>query len=162
VTPKQKRFIDEYLIDLNATQAAIRAGYAESSAMDVGRRLVRKSPIQSEISRRQSQGQEKAIVTREQVLRELVAIGMSDVRKLYEEDGNLKPITELDDATAASIAGIETVTEVSGRGEDREVSYVRKVKRFDKNKALELLGRHLGLWEEKPAGGNIFNIQINM
>jgi len=162
MTPKQKRFVDEYLIDLNATQAAIRAGYAESSASDIGRQLLRKTPVASEIALRQTQIETKAIVTREEVLRELRAIGMADIRKIYDADGNLKPIGDLDDETAAAIAGVETVTEVSGRGEDREVSIVRKVKRFDKNKALELLGRHLGLWEDKGSQLSVFNIQINL
>lgn len=163
MTPKQRRFVDEYLIDLNATQAAVRAGYAESSASDIGRQLLRKTPVASEIALRQSKIEEKAIVTREQVLRELLAIGMSDVRKLFDDKGNMIPINQLDDATAASIAGIESIEEYEGVGENRTaVGMVRKIKRFDKTKALELLGRHLGLWEDKGSQLSVFNIQINL
>lgn len=156
MTPKQKRFIDEYLIDFNASQAAARAGYKKSAAPDIGRQLLRKTPIALELARRQEKTHERAVVTRDQVLRELAAVGMSDVRKLFDAHGQMKPLHELDDATAASIAGIESLEEFEGRGENRKaVGIVRKIKRFDKNKALELLGRHLGLWADTSTPPNI-------
>lgn len=153
-TPKQQRFVAEYLVDLNGTRAAIRAGYAKSSAEERARSLL-KLPQFAHVAAAIEAGKAAALaeigVNRERVLRELAHIGLADIRKLYDENGNLRPIDQLDDDAAASIAGIEVeeLYEYEGQGKGRQrvnVGRVRKVKRFEKTKALELLGRHLGLW----------------
>lgn len=135
LTPKQKRFVDEYLQDRNATAAAGRAGYNP----DWGRHLYAKPHIREEIDRRTERIAEQADVAAADVIRELGRIAFSDIRKLYDEHGNLKPVNELDDDTAATLAGIEV-----------EEQGVRKVKRYDKPKALELLGKYLGLFSDNP------------
>ena len=152
MTPKQERFVVEYLVDLNATQAAIRAGYSKRSAKVTACDMLRKPAIAEAVRKAREKQKTRIEVSADVVLRELLAIGVSDIRKLYDEKGNLRPIHELDDATAASIAGVETDEIFDGAGKDRVwTGYARKVKRFDKTKALELLGRHLGLWNDPKA-----------
>lgn len=154
MTPKQQRFVQEYLIDLNATQAAIRAGYSQKTAEVQGCRLLRNAKVAEAIQAGRNALNTQSAVTRERVLQRLAAIGFSDLRKLYDEQGQLRSIRELDDEVAASIAGVETEELFAGSGKEREqIGHVRKVKRWDPVKALELLGRHLGLWQEpqKPA-----------
>jgi hypothetical protein len=87
-----------------------------------------------------------------QVLGEVARIALADVRKLFRADGSLLPPTEWDDANAAAIAGFDVEDIYEGSGKDRTyVGTMRKVKRTDRLKALELLGRHKRLWgEDKP------------
>lgn len=149
LTPKQERFVQEYLVDLNATQAAIRAGYSKKTAKVQGCRLLTYAAVAKAIEAGRAVQAETAIVTREQVLRELKRIGMSDIRKLYDETGRLKKIADLDDDTAAAVASVEFEELFEGaEGERFEIGRTVKIKRFDKTKALETLGRHLGLWKD--------------
>lgn len=156
LTPKQRRFVDQYLVDLNATQAALRAGYSEKSAEDIGRQLLRKTPVADAVARRMKDREKRTEITQDKVLRELAKIGFSDIRKIVKwgetelrisdgEDGDLMPYhglalvdsSEVDDDTAAAIA---------------EVSQGReglKVKLHDKKGALVEMGRHLGLFIPK-------------
>lgn len=147
LTPKQQRFVAEYLIDLNATQAAIRAGYSQRTARSVASENLTKPDISQEIARQQAQRSDRVEVTQDWVVRELQRIAASDPRKLYDKHGQLKPITELDDDSAASLAGVEIESMATEEGETP--IRVRKVKRWEKTKALELLGRHLGMWNDK-------------
>jgi phage terminase small subunit len=148
LTDKQARFCEEYLIDLNATQAAIRAGYSENSAMEQGYQLLQNTSVKEHLKKRQQKLQEKTGITQERVLNELAAIAFSDVRKFYNEDGTLKQITELDDETASALSGmdIDEIFEfVDGKKE--KIGNTKKIKRWDKVKALENLAKHLGLFE---------------
>lgn len=148
LTDKQQRFVEQYLIDLNATQAAIRAGYSENSAMEQGYQLLQNPSVQEYLQKRQEQLQKKTGITQERVLQELAAIAFSDVRKFYNEDGSLKSITELDDETAAAMAGMD-IEEIFM--EKTHIGNTKKIKRWDKAKALELLGKHLGIFEKDNA-----------
>jgi phage terminase small subunit len=142
VTPKQERFVQEYLIDLNATQAAIRAGYSKKTANVIGRQnLIKLSdPIEKAISERAERSQ----ITSDRVLQELARIAFVDLRKVFRwgPDGvTLLPSDELTEDEAAIVAEVsETTTESGGS---------IKGKRFDKLKALELLGKHLGMFTDK-------------
>lgn len=152
LTPKQSRFVDEYLIDLNATQAAIRAGYRDSS---IGRQLITKNNVSEAIKQRMEKRSERTQLTADDVVLQLARMGMSDVRKLFTPDGRLKAVHDLDDDTAAAVQSIEVVTKVApGQdGEAPEVEYLHKIKMIDKIKPLELIGKHmgkqLGQWAEK-------------
>lgn len=142
LTPKQRIFVAEYMIDLNATQAAIRAGYSEDTARQIGTENLAKPAIQAEIERRQIDKAARAEITADKVLSELAKIAFFDTRKLLNEDGTPKPIQELDDETARAIAGIDVVNVGNaelGQGQ------ILKYKVADKNKALEQLCKHLGL-----------------
>lgn len=149
LTPKQARFVAEYLVDLNATQAAIRAGYSMKTADSIGLQLLRKTQVASAIQRGQEERAQRVEVTQDMVVRELARVAFSDARRLFREDGSLKAPHELDDDTAAALASIEILEEYAGSGKERcLVGYTKKVRRWDKTKALELLGRHLSMWKD--------------
>lgn len=145
LSPKQKRFVEEYLIDLNATQAAIRAGYSPKRADSIGHENLRKPEIQKAVESKMNERSKRVEITADNVLREIARLGFSDPRKLFDENGNLKPIHELDDDIAAAVAGIDVVV----RGDGENALQVRKIKFWDKNNALEKLGKHLRLWTER-------------
>lgn len=156
LTAKQQRFVDEYLIDLNATQAAIRAGYSKKTARQIADQNLSKLDIKAALERRMQSRSARTEITQDMVLRELAKIGFSDIRKVVrwgetqvrmvdgEDDGpeDMVPYhglalidsTEVDDSTAAAIA------EVS-QGRDG-----LKVKLHDKKGALVDIGRHLGMF----------------
>jgi phage terminase small subunit len=140
VTPKQERFVEEYLIDLNATQAAIRAGYKPKRAYSTGNENLKKPEIQEAITKAQVKRSQRTEITADRVLRELARIAFVDLRRVFKwgPDGvALRPSDELTEDEAAIVAEVsETTTESGGS---------IKVKRFDKLKALELLMKHLGL-----------------
>ncbi len=161
LTDKQQRFVEEYLIDLNATQAAIRAGYSEESARSIGCENLTKPDIQSAIAESRAMLSIAAQVTQERVLREYAKLAFLDIRKAFDDEGNLRPIHELDDDTAAAISGIEIdvkSTEVDGT--TLNSSRIHKLKLSDKKAALDSIGRHLGMFTDKteisgPDGGPI-------
>lgn len=145
LTPKQKRFVEEYLIDLNATQAAIRAGYSQRTADRIGPELLGKTCISEAIQAAIAARSARTEVTQDRVIQELARIAFSDIRKLFKPDGGMIPPAELDDETAAAIAGLEIITNEEGN----LVFQTRKVKLWDKRGALELLGKHLKLFTDK-------------
>lgn len=151
LTPKQAMFVSEYLIDLNATQAAIRAGYSPKSAGRFSIELLNKSHIQQAIQAKQEKRVAKLDISAERLDLEAARIAFFDIRKLYREDGTLKALHELDEDTARAITGIEA--QVIGN-EDEGFSVIRKYKTASKEKGIELLYRRLGLLKE-GAGSSI-------
>ena len=148
LAPMQSVFVQEYLIDLNATQAAIRAGYSKKTAEQQGFQLLQKTSVQDAIAARQKEREQRTAVTADRVLLEAARLALFDPRKLFNDDGSPKGITELDDDTAAAVAGIEVVEQFEGSGKDRVfVGYLKKYRIADKNSALEKLFRHHGLYE---------------
>ena len=145
ITPKKRQFAKEYLIDLNNTQAAIRAGYSAKTAYSQGERLLRDVEVQKLIQELMQNRSMRVEVTAERVLAEIAKVAFGDVRKLFGPGGELIRISDLDDDAAACIAGCDIVTVSRGEG---EVEYVAKVKMADKLKALELAGKHLGLFRD--------------
>lgn len=150
LTPKQQRFVAEYPIDLNATQAAVRAGYSPRTANKIGAQLLAKplvaKALQEALEARAARVQVKA----DDVLRELLRIATVDVREAFDDDGNLKAVKDLPEDVARAIAGIDVDELWQGRGEEREqIGVTRKVRFWDKPRALELLGKHLKLFVEK-------------
>ena len=144
LSAKQARFVDEYLVDFNAVDAARRAGYAENTATRQGHRILEYPPVQAEIQRRQADLREESADEAGQVRRELIRLGLFDARKLFDAEGHPLPITELDDATAAAIQGVEVVT-IGNR--ETGVGTVVKYRIADKNAALDKLMKHFGLYE---------------
>ena len=155
LTDKQRLFIAEYLIDLNATQAAIRAGYSEESARQIGTENLSKPYIAQEIERRLKRRADKLEITADKVLQELAKMAFVDPRKFYNLDGSLKHPTELDDETAMSLAGmdIEEAYEHFGKGQAKATGVIKKIKLADKGQNLERLGRHLKLFTDKVEVG---------
>lgn len=155
LTPKQERFVQEYLVDLNGTQAAIRAGYSVRTANEQAARLLAKVSIHSAVAAAMKSREQRTHITQDRVLQELARIAFFDLRKLYREDGSLKAMHELDDDAAAVLSGVDVV-ETKGNaefgGEDgvRHIpEYVKKAKVFDKTSALTLAMRHLGMLNDK-------------
>ena len=144
LTPKQARFIEEYLIDLNASQAAKRAGYT-GDPNTVGPRLLADVGIRSLVDQALSKRSEKVEITQERVLLELKRLAFFDIRKIFNADGTLKKVVELDDDTAAAIMSVEMV-EI---GTDGQLAISKKFKASDKKGALELTMRHMGMLNDK-------------
>lgn len=151
LTAKQQRFVEEYLIDFNATKASIRAGYSARTAGKIGSQLLGKTGISAAIDEGRIRAAEKAGVTVEQIIRHAAAVAFSDIRQLYDEHGELLPIHRWPDGVAESIAGIEIEELFEGRGESRErVGRLHKIKRWDKTKALEILAKYKKLFDDGP------------
>lgn len=152
LNPKQAAFVREYLVDLNATQAALRVGYSKKTAYAQGARLLKNVEVAKAINAAQDRRADRVEVKADDVLRELMRIGMCDIRQAYTTEGRLKPIHEMPEDVARAIGGVETEELWENDGEDGErvrVGDVRKVKFWPKVQALELLGKHLKLFTEK-------------
>ena len=152
LTAKQIRFVDEYLVDFNGTQAAIRAGYSEKTAAATAARLLRNVNIQAEISRRQKDLQRRTEVTQERVVMELARVAFADATDFVQVETRIinrgevkvpielavhKETAELSADQRAAIASI------------KQGANGVEIKLHDKIKALELLGRHIGMFNNK-------------
>ena len=160
MTDAQKRFCDEYLIDLNATRAykvAYHNCKKDETANAASSRMLRNVKVQEYISEKQKEIEKRTEVTQDMVIKELAKIAFLDIRKLYTENGQLKNVADIDSDTAGAISSLETLEEYEGYGDDREkIGDTQKVKLLDKTKALELLGKHLGMFKEKVTiDGNV-------
>lgn len=141
---KQQRFVDEYLIDLNATQAAIRAGYSVNSARDIGCENLTKPNIQEAIAKAMAERSKRTGVNQDRVVLELARIAFANARDIINtEDGSVR-----DDASEDDLACIQSV-KVKTMSGDKGYSEEREVKLHNKMDALEKLGRHLGMWNDK-------------
>jgi len=139
---KQERFVQEYLLDLNATQAAIRAGYSAKTAKQQGARLLTHADVQARLQGQISARSEKTGIDAEWLLRRLAMEADADLADLYDDAGKLKPVREWPLIWRQGlVAGVETVRE--GSGDD--ASFVDKIKISDRIKRLELIGRHIGV-----------------
>jgi phage terminase small subunit len=134
MNPKQKKFIDEYLVDLNATQAAVRAGYAKPNQQ--GPRLLVNVGVQAALSEAMKARAGRIELRQDDVVREIARMAFSDIRKVFNADGSVKRVHEMDDATAASVSSVEFYPEGG-----------YKIKLWDKNSAADKLMKHLGGYE---------------
>lgn len=153
LTHKQEMFCQEYATHGNATRAAINAGYSEKTAHSIGCENLSKPEIVERIMELAAEPIKKLEITRERVIEEMARIAFADSRKLFDENGDLKPIHELDDNTAAAIAGVEVVTVNKGRGEAATVDYIHKVKQWPKDRMLSELGKHFNIYEDHQKSG---------
>lgn len=144
LTNKQRAFVAEYLVDLNATQAAIRAGYSERTAYRIGAELLQKTSVAEAIAVNQAKRAQRLDITADRVVSELAKIAFADPRDLMEwgPDGiTLKSSSELTKEQAASVAEVSEMTTKNGR--------TIRLKKHDKLKALELIGNYIGMFERK-------------
>lgn len=151
LSPRQKRFVEEYLVDLNATRAAIRAGYSRNSASEQACEILANPKIAEAIAKAREELSQRVEITQDMVMREFARIGFSDIRRLMD-DGNLRPLSDLTIEEAACISSVEVVTKTlpsSGRDEAPEVEYIHKVRMYDKVAALTQMGRRLGMFVDK-------------
>ena len=148
-TQKQESFIQEYLIDKNATQAAIRAGYSQKTAKMTGYENLTKPYIQEAIKKGLAKLADKLEITQERVLKELARIAFFDPAKMLDEDGSVLPLHEMDEGTRAVIAGMDVEVLISKRGKTgKQTGTIKKIKIANKLTALDQLGKHLGLFEQ--------------
>lgn len=141
MTKKQKRFCEEYLIDLNATQAAIRAGYSPESAGAIGAENLTKPEIQRAVAKEMAERSRRTGVNAERVVLELAKVAFVNVGNVIDAtDATLKK-----DATPEDLAAIQSI-KVKDMG---DMGIEREIRMADKLKALELLGRHLGMFNDK-------------
>lgn len=141
MTKKQKRFIEEYLIDLNATQAAIRAGYSPDTAKSIGSENLTKPDIRARIAKAMAERSRRTGVNADRVVMELAKIAFVNAGDVIDaETATLKPDAARDDTAAIRSVKVKTF------GED---GLEREIKMADKLKALELLGKHLGMFKDK-------------
>lgn len=150
LTPKQELFVAEYLKDLNATQAAIRAGYSPDTARQMGAENLSKPDIATAVEAARAEQLARVQLTADDVLRELMKIAFADLASAFDERGNLRPIHEIPVDVRRAMAAVEVDELFDGQGAERVwTGYTRKVKFWDKNKALESLGRHLALFKDR-------------
>lgn len=155
MTDRQTRFCEEYLVDLNSTAAAIRAGYSVKSARSIGNENLTKPYIRACVDTAMAERSKRTGVNADCVVRELARVAFVNLSDLVDVNtAAVKPNATRDDT--AAIAGIRVKTS-SGVGGD---SIEREVKLCDKLKALELLGRHLGLFNDKLDISGYVPVQI--
>lgn len=149
MSDKQELFCQEYIIDFNATQAAIRAGYSKKTANRIATENLSKPVIQACLNELKTKRAIKVDVTAERILKELANIAFLDIRKFFDEDGQLKKPADLDDECATTLSSIESDELFEGYGDERRsIGYSKKVKFWDKLKALEMLAKHTGFFEK--------------
>lgn len=157
LTPKKECFCEEYLIDLNATQAAIRAGYSEKTAYSAGQRLLRNVEIQNRIAELKAERSKRTEITQDRVVKELAAMAFAkatDYAQVVEVNGiatvTLTPTAELTPTQQAAIVGI------------KQTQAGIEIK-LAKDRALEMLGRHLGMFNDKlELSGAVANPYANL
>ena len=148
LTDKQEMFCREYLIDLNATQAAIRAGYSEKTANEQGAQNLAKLSIQNRIAALKAERNEQLNIDATYVLRRLIEIDYMDVLDIVRDDLSLKPVTEWPSSWRRYISGFDLAEMFEYTGEDggKELAGIlKKIKWPDKVKNLELLGKHVSV-----------------
>lgn len=143
MTNKQARFVEEYLIDLNATQAAIRAGYSPNTAQEIGSENLKKPMIKAAVDAAMAERSTRTGVNQDRVVRELARIAFVKITDVANSDGTIKT-----DASDDDLACIESI-KVKRSDNDTGYMFEREVKLSSKMKALELLGKHLGMFSDK-------------
>ena len=147
---RRTRFVKEYLIDQNATRAAIAAGYSEATAGQAGARLLKNVQIRSQIEQKNEEINQKLDISVERVKTELARLAFYDPRAYWNQDGTAKAMAEIDEDSARALAGFEVAELFTGSGEERATAgYIKKFKLVDKTKALEQIGRHLKMFTDK-------------
>lgn len=153
LTPRQRRFADQYLIDENASAAYIKAGYTaknENVAAANASRMIRLDKVAAYIAARVKSVSDRCGITLERTLRHVANMGYVDPRKFLNDDGSLVPLKELDDESAGALAGFEVVVEAHQKGAPPELqpAVTTKIK-LDKLGALDKLMRFHGAYKDK-------------
>jgi len=153
LTPKQASFCEEYLIDLNASQAAIRAGYSTKNTSSIAAQLMSKTKVRNAIAREMAARSRRTGITQDRVLRELARVAFVNPSDVINFDtGTVKEDAGADDLAAVSSCKVKTMS----MGEDGDM-VEREIKLNDKIKALDLLGKHLGMY---PDGKGTIHVTV--
>lgn len=144
MTKKQKRFVEEYLIDLNATQAAIRAGYSPDSARDIGCENLTKPNIKAAIDRAMAERSRRTDINQDRVIQEIAKLAfLNPVDVIDMDEATVRGEAHRDDTACIASVKVKNIPTDDGAITEREV------KTYDKLKALELLGKHLGMFTDR-------------
>lgn len=178
MTNAQKRFCDEYLIDFNASRAykaAYKSCKSDLTARTNASKLLTKTNIQKYISEKQKEIEEKTEITQKKIIQELAKIALFNIKDIYNENGTLKKVTELDDDTAKAISGVKILQKagamkisLSKTKDEIPIEHIPEqtieFKTNDKTRALELLGKHLGMFKENVnlTQDKPFEVNINV
>ncbi len=146
LTPKQERFTEEYLIDLNATQAAIRAGYSVRTANEQGSRLLSNVSVRARIDEALAERSRRTGINQDRVIRELARLAFVNAPDVINMDeAMIRVDASPDDTAAITSVKVKRIPGETGDGVEREIRLA------DKLKALELLGKHLGMFSDRLA-----------
>lgn len=144
MTKKQKRFVEEYLVDLNATQAAIRAGYSPQTARDIGCENLTKPNIQNAIATAMAERSRRTGINQDRVIQEIAKLAfLNPIDVIDMDEATIKGEANRDDTACIASVKVKVIP-----GEDGNITE-REIKTYDKLKALELLGKHLGMFSDK-------------
>ena len=165
LTPKRETFCQKYIETSNASEA-YRAAYNAKTATDKtiwesASKLLADPKVAARVAELKERQLKRHDVTVDRVLNEYAKLAFLDIRKAFDAEGNLKAVHDLDDDTAAAIAGLEVEALYEGRGSDRELTgRLHKIKLSDKRAALDSLAKHLGMFVDRtevsgPNGGPI-------
>lgn len=149
LTIKQNMFCQEYIIDFNASQAAIRAGYSSKGAGVQGGKLLEIPKINARIKECIAERAKRTEITADNVLKELSKIAFISVDDFYKDDGSVKLLSELESHVRSALASYSIKTIYVGSGEDRKAIDIPQFKAHDKVKTLEMLGKHFAMFEGK-------------
>ena len=140
--PREARFIQEYLVDLNASGAARRAGYSPTSATDQGHVLLSKPDVQAAIAIAEAERAERTQITADRTLLEIARLAFVDATSILAADGTLLPVQDWPVAVKKAVTALKVRTDATG-------AQILDVKFADKGKMLTLLARHLGLISDR-------------
>lgn len=146
LTDKQKKFVEEYLIDLNATQACIRAGYNvkdSQQASEIGCQLLKKTQVSNAITVAMAERSRRTGISQDRVVNELAKIAFVNMLDVVDEEGRIRSTASQDDLACIESIKHKESSSINGDSTEREVKIASKLK------ALELLGKHLGMWNDK-------------
>lgn len=146
LTDKQKKFVEEYLIDLNATQACIRAGYKTKTpqqASEIGCQLLKKTQVSEAIANAMAERSRRTGINQDRIVQELARIAFVKITDVVGSDGEINANASDDDLACIESYKVEDYDSVNGSSSKREVKLASKIK------ALELLGKHVGMWNDR-------------
>lgn len=149
LTSKQERFVAEYLVDLNATEAAKRCGYSQRTAYAQGSRLLSNAEIAAAVAKGKAKQLKTADLTAARVLEELRRLAFFDVAEFFDDDGNLLPLQQIPVEARAAIAGMEVArANLDPKDGKKSEEWLHKIKLAPKQASLEMLAKHFALLTE--------------
>lgn len=161
MNPKQERFCREYVIDLNGTQAAIRAGYSKKTAGQQAEQLLKILEIKKKVKELQKEIQDRTEITADMVVKELAKVGFANIQDYIGSGNSIEDISTLKENKAAAVESIKIVESEWGTGDRAGRKTSTTFKLHDKISALEKLGRHLGIFEKDNAQRER-SVQVNI
>lgn len=158
LTDKQAAFVKEYIVDFNATQAAIRAGYSKDTARQMASETMSKLYIQDAINDEIDKRNKRVVIKQDRVIYELAKIALSDIKNYLNEEGKID-LEKINDLNSSVVQEINTTKTEIETEKHKSIKESIRLKLYDKMKALEMLGRHLKMWDESskllPDGLNV-------